>query len=156
MWRVFVVMFRATALVIVFLHQNYSIKVYRGKFWEKLMQKKGKGAEKVDVDNMVGLSAHWINKLSSLQNFKLFHHHRHRGSTFGMRKIWLSEPGAWINCNDIGNLKSYLGFLIHIWECCSINLRIHSETFSFRGKDFCWKNVGTNCGQYGLAEMAAA
>ena len=54
----FVVMFRATALVIVFLHQNYSIKVYRGKFWEKLMQKKGKGAEKVDVDNMVGLSAH--------------------------------------------------------------------------------------------------
>ena len=47
MWRVFVVML-----------QNCSTKVYLGKFWEKLMQKKGKGAEKVDVDNMVGLSAH--------------------------------------------------------------------------------------------------
>ena len=38
--------------------QNCSTKVYLGKFWEKLMQKKAKGAEKVDVDNMVGLSAH--------------------------------------------------------------------------------------------------
>ena len=54
----FVVMFHARALVMVLVHQNCSTKVYRGKFWEKLMQKKGKGAEKVDVDNMVGLSAH--------------------------------------------------------------------------------------------------
>ena len=54
----FVVKLLATALVMVLVQQNHSTKVYRGKFLEKLMQKKGKGAEKVDVDNMVGLSAH--------------------------------------------------------------------------------------------------
>ena len=52
-----VTLHRSKSVFVVML-QNCSTKVYLGKFWEKLMQKKAKGAEKVDVDNMVGLSAH--------------------------------------------------------------------------------------------------